>query len=117
MPEAKKVKLDNWGKRLSAVLKEKTISFRRAAILAKVAPSVIDSWSGGASPTDIQAVKRLCDALDISFTWLLTGTYDKGIHNPCLTELFEELPYFDGLARIRIDRLILKADKDPHDKR
>lgn len=62
-----------WNERLCAVLTEKGITLRKAARLAGVAPSVMDSWSSGASPTDLQAVKRLFDALDLSFTWLLTG--------------------------------------------
>src|SRR5206468_9658785 len=94
------------GQRLRAVLKEKNITLRKAAVLAGVSASVIDSWTGGASPTDLLAVRRLCDALDVSFAWLLTGTPDKGTHEPTLAQFFDEVPYFDGLARIRIDRLI-----------
>lgn len=97
---------DRWDKRLRAILKEKGLSLRKAAEIAGVAPSVIDSWGGGAVPSDYRAVKRLADHLDISFTWLLTGEYEKTERKPTLTEIYDEVPYFDGLARIRIDRLI-----------
>ncbi|OQW47937.1 MAG: hypothetical protein A4S09_14160 [Proteobacteria bacterium SG_bin7] len=101
-----------WGERLTKVLTEKKISQRKAAQISGVAPSVLDSWcKKGTSPTDLQAVKKLCDELDISFTWLLTGEYDKGEREPTITEIFDTVPYFDGLARIRIDRLVSKKGK------
>lgn len=103
---AKKVGSNRWEERLRAVLREKGISFRKAADLARVAPSVVNDWSSGTSPQDLQAVKRLCDKLNISFTWLLTGEHEKPGNIPTLAELYQEEPYFDGLARIRIDRLI-----------
>lgn len=100
-----------WNQRLRAILREKELTLRKAATIAGVAPSVMDSWSSGASPTDLQAVKRLCDALEISFTWLLTGDHEKNASQPALSEWFQETPYFDGLARIRIDRLIPRGTK------
>jgi transcriptional regulator with XRE-family HTH domain len=97
---------NNWGERLKTLIKEKGLTLRKASTIAGVSPSVIDSWINGASPTDLIAVKKLADHLDISFTWLLTGENEKGNHEPTVTEIFEETPYFDGLARIRIDRLM-----------
>jgi len=102
----KREKQDQWGQRLRSVLNEKKISYRRAASLAGVSVSVIDSWTGNSSPANLQAVRRLCDALDISFSWLLTGAFEKTDRQISLAESFETVPYFDGLARIRIDRLI-----------
>lgn len=111
---------NKWNTRLRSVLREKNITLRKAAQLAGVANSVVDSWSSGASPADLQAVKRLCDALDLSFTWLLTGEHEKTERKPTLAELYQEIPYFDGLARIRIDRLVpnkaAKDDGDSEDK-
>lgn len=102
----------HWGNRLSSILKEKEISLRGCASIAKVSPSVISSWLSGASPSDFLAVKRLCNELDISFTWLLTGEKENKEHKATLAELYEEVPYFDGLARIRIDRLIPTQKED-----
>lgn len=104
--------VNRWDERLRAVLKEKGVSLRKAAEMAGVANSVLDSWSGGASPTDFMAVKRLADKLDISFSWLLTGDHEKNETKPTLAEMYKEVPYFDGLARIRIDRLIPRKDGD-----
>ncbi len=98
--------INRWNTRLRSVLKEKGITLRKAAKLAGVANSVLDSWSAGASPTDLQAVRKLCDALDVSFSWLLTGQHEKTERQPTLAEMYQEVTYFDGLARIRIDRLI-----------
>lgn len=102
----KKIKQDNWGLRLSDILREKRISFRKAAQLAGVSVSVIDSWTGNSSPANLLAVRRLCNALDISFSWLLTGEHDRQERQMSLTETYETLPYFNGLARIQIEQLI-----------
>lgn len=77
---------EHWGIRLVASLKEKKISLRKAAVIAGVPPSTVDSWSAGRSPSDLKAVKRLSDHLEISFTWLLTGEEDRPVD---LEQLFD----------------------------
>ena len=99
-------KTSNWGKRLQHILKEKQITQREAAQVAGVQPSVIAGWTAGQSPNDFVKVKQLADHLGVSFTWLLTGTNDQKEKLSSVSELFEEQQYFDGYARIRIDRLI-----------
>lgn len=94
------------GARLKSILAEHKLSQRRAASLAQVSASVMDSWVHGAVPSDLQAVKRLCDTLGVDFTWLLTGEHSRTQNIPTLSEIFEEVGYFDGLCRIRIDRLV-----------
>ena len=106
----KKAKENLWGKRLGEILAEKKISLRNAAKKAGVAPSVLSNWLNGSSPTDLMAVKKLADELQVSFTWLMTGQHETG-HLPNMSEMFDEQTYFDGLARIRIDRLIPKKGK------
>src|SRR5689334_4000781 len=96
----------DWGWRLSKLLKEKKVTYRTAARFAGVSPSVIDSWTSGASPNDLLAVKRLCDHLGVSFSWILTGTYESPTSPPLVSEVFEEVQVFDGFARIRIDKLL-----------
>lgn len=102
---------EHWGIRLQKVLSEKNMSLRELSRHTKVAPSVLSGWLKGNSPTDLILIKNLSEHLGVSFSWLLTGTYEKGSVVPSMSELFEELPYFDGYARIRIDRLIIKKDK------
>lgn len=98
---------NDWGARLLAVMKEKQLSVRDAARIAGVSsPSVIDSWMKSATPGDLMAVNQLCKELNVSFRWLLTGEHEQTERFPSITEIYDEVPYFDGLARIRIDRLI-----------
>ena len=99
----------HWGMRLGQVLKEHKLSNRSASKIMGIAPSVVDSWVKGATPSDLIAVKKLTDHLKISFSWLLTGEREAGQPKATTTELFEEVPYFDGLARIQIHRLIPRS--------
>jgi len=100
-----KASTDHWGVRLRTVLREKSITLRKAASLAGVSASVVDSWTTGASPGDFHAVRRLSDSLAISFSWLLTGSREAA-EQPTVTELFREVPWFDGYARVQISRLL-----------
>lgn len=103
---------DHWGIRLKGLLNEKSITLREVSRLCNVSPSVVSGWiNNGNSPTDLMSIKKLSEKLQVSFSWLLTGTYEDGNTKPSVAEIFEETPYFDGYARIRIDRLIPKKGK------
>jgi transcriptional regulator with XRE-family HTH domain len=96
---------NEWGLRLKSILSERKISLRKAAAIAGVSPSVMDSWTSGATPSDMLAVKKLSDSLGVSFSWLLTGQPDSVAATISLQEHFEESTIFSGIARIKIDRL------------
>jgi len=103
---------NDWGQRLYEILREKEISTRKAAKYAGVSSSsVIDSWLKSSSPNDLMAVSKLCEELEVSFKWLLTGKHENPDRMPSIAEIYDETPYFDGLARIRIDRLIPRSGK------
>ena len=102
---------EHWGIRLQKILKEKKLSLRELSRHTEVSPSVISGWLKGNSPTDLILIKNLSEHLGVSFSWLLTGSNEKGSVVPSMSELFDEQLYFDGYARIRIDRLIVKKDK------
>ena len=102
---------EHWGIRLQKILKERDISLRELSRQTAVSPSVISGWLKGNSPTDLMLIKNLSEQLGISFSWLLTGSHEKGSSVPTMSELFEEVQFFDGYARIRIDKLIIKKDK------
>lgn len=102
---------EHWGVRLQKILKEKKLSLRELSRHTKVSPSVISGWLKGNSPTDLILIKNLSEHLGVGFSWLLTGSHEKGSAVPSMSELFDETPYFDGYARIRIDRLVVKKDK------
>lgn len=98
-----------FAKILRSLMTEKGITIRKASDLAGVPPSTIDDWRGGALPEDYSAVKRLADALGVSFTFLLTGEEDHRNKSilPSVTEVFEDGgALFDGFAKITIQRLI-----------
>jgi len=97
---------NEWGLRLKSVLAERKISLRKAAATAGVSPSVMDSWTSGATPSDMLAVKKLSDSLGVSFSWLLTGQPDSVNGSISLQEHFEETTLFSGIARIKIEKLI-----------
>ena len=94
------------------VLDEKSVSLREVSRICDVSPSVVSGWiNKGNSPTNLMGIKKLSDQLEVSFSWLVTGTYESGVNQPSIAEIFNETPYFDGYARIRIDRLIPKKGK------
>lgn len=94
------------------VLDEKSMSLREVSRICNVSPSVVSGWiNRGNSPTDLISIKKLSDELQVSFSWLVTGSYEKGTSQPSIAEIFDETPYFDGYARIRIDRLVHKKGK------
>ncbi len=109
MKRGRKKKTDtsnDWGQRLLDVMKERKLTIRNVAKIAGVSsPSVIDSWIKSSSPSDLMAVNRLCMELNISFRWLLTGEHEQNERIASVAEIFEEVPYFDGMARIVITRL------------
>jgi transcriptional regulator with XRE-family HTH domain len=100
--------MEHWGKRLSSTLKKKEISQRKAANIAGVGRSVMNGWTTGVSPSNLAAVHRLCEALDISFTWLLIGAEAKHESSLKIRGDFDQEFCFDGYARIRIDAVSSK---------
>lgn len=88
---------------------------REAARNAGVGPSTIVSWRGGALPEDYVAVKRLARALGTTLGYLLTGEEDSRPYGsiPTVTEVFENGGLiFDGFAKITIQRLVPKEQKN-----
>lgn len=103
---------NHWGIRLKGVMDDKSVTLREVSRICDVSPSVVSGWiNNGNSPTDLISIKKLSEKLEVSFSWLLTGAYEDGKTQPSIAEIFDETPYFDGYARIRIDRLISKKGK------
>lgn len=102
-----------FAKNLKRIMGERNLTVRAVAAMAGVRqPSIIMSWLSNANPHDLKAVGRLAKALDMNFKELLLGETDQ---NPpttaSLTDLFDEQDYFDGLCRIKVQRLVLKKGK------
>jgi len=98
----------DWSQRLKKVLSDRGLSQSRAARLIGVSPSVISGWTAGSRPVDPLRVKRFCDALGISFCWLMTGEEEVGRTPANLEDIFVSEAVFDGYARIRVEKLILR---------
>lgn len=94
---------------------ERELTIRQVAKMAGVSPSTINDWQGGANPEDYFAVKRLAKALDMSFSFILTGEGDSTFPDrvPSLAEVFEDGgELFDGYAKITIQRLLPRGRRD-----
>jgi len=90
---------------LRRVLEDRRMSQKQMSEIAGVSESVLSAWMMGAYPSEtVVGLKRLCDHTGESLSIALTGLPDK-----CLGSIegsyLEEL-VFDGIARIKIERLI-----------
>lgn len=113
MARLKKTQANAFTTNLNRLMTEKNISVRRAADMAGVSPSTVNSWRSGSAPTDFKAIRKLAKGLRVSFEFLLTGESEIRSAEISLTEIFEEeSPIFDGYARISIKRLIPRAKKE-----
>ena len=102
-----------FGDRLKELLTEKGLSQREAAKIAGVAPSVIDGWVAGAQPENYNAVKKLAKYFKISFELLLTGSVEtENSTEIMVSQYYNKVPFFTGLAEISIKQLIPKNKED-----
>jgi len=104
---------DQFSKRLNDCLKEKRFTVRKAASVAGVSTSTLQSWRSGSQPTDYKAVKKLAKQLGTTLSYLLTGEEDNdsNVRIPGISDvLVDGGSLFDGYAKITIQRLILKKD-------
>lgn len=107
-----------FSKLLVSLMEEKGLGVREAARVAQVSPSTIVSWRSGSLPEDYRAVKRLAKELGVSLSFLLTGEDETRLAGiPSVSEVFEDGGvYFDGYARIKIERLIPKRSSGSPDE-
>lgn len=88
---------------------EKDLTIRELSKVSGISSSTIDGWRNGATPADYLAVLKVARVLGVSFTFLLTGeteAMDGNLPNPITSAFDEGEPFFDGYAKIRIQRLI-----------
>lgn len=93
---------------LAALMAERRLSIQQVSDLAGVSRSVVADWVKGANPHDLLAVERLADALGISFKSLLLGTEEakdaRGLKS--ISEIYDEVEFFEGLCRVTIKKLV-----------
>ena len=103
-----------FAKILRAVMTERQVSARQAAKIAGVSHSTIIDWQTGSSPGNYLAVKKLSEALGVSFSYLLTGKHDddevNGVAPPVTTVFADGDIVFDGYAKITIQKLVPRAE-------
>lgn len=87
-------------------MKERGLTLKQVAQLAGVSISVVQNWLEGKTPHDLQAVSKLAKGLGISFKSLLLGEAETNHQPATISELFDEQLWFDGYAKITINRLI-----------
>jgi transcriptional regulator with XRE-family HTH domain len=106
-----KSKRSPFAKILTELMEEQAITVRRAATMAGVGPSTVNSWRSGAAPLDFLAVHRLAQGLGVSFQYLLTGKHEvQTAAAPSVSQVSERGEFlFDGFAEIKIQRLIPKT--------
>lgn len=105
---------NQFAKRLSECLASQCLTVRKAAQIAGVSTSTLQSWRSGTLPTDYAAVKKLAKHLGTTLSYLLTGEEDNdaGVRIPGISDvLMDGGSLFDGYAKITIQRLIPKKDR------
>lgn len=111
--KSQKKKANIFAKNLIFLIQEKKITQRQLAKVAGVSASTLNSWLAGSAVTDMDAVMKICDEFDCSFSWLLTGKEDKKTENKnIVNELFDyESVSFNGLYEISARKLVLKKNR------
>lgn len=93
-------------------MEERGLSIGMIAEMAGVSRSVVQSWTSKANPHDLQAVAKLAKALGMGFKELLLGELEEPTaENFNTKEIFDEQEFFEGICRIKIERLIPKKGK------
>lgn len=101
-----------FGKRLVMLMKQKKMTVRKAAEIAGVGSSKIQSWRSGVFPSsDFSGLSQLAVVLGVSLEWLLTGanSSEPGIHDVFV----DGGEVFDGYLKVKIQKIIPqhKAEK------
>ena len=100
-----------FGKILKTIMTERGLTVRAIGEMAGVGPSVVQNWLTHSSPQDLQAVARLAKALNMSFKGLLLGEAELSQSQPTLAELFEEQDLFEGIVKLKMQRLVPRKGK------
>ena len=101
-----------FAKILERVMEERGLSIGAIAEMAGVSRSVVQSWTSKANPHDLQAVAKLSKALGMGFKELLLGEIEeRDVDGVSVKDLFDEQEFFEGVCRIRIQRLVPKKEK------
>lgn len=93
-----------FGRNLTRIMRDRNFRIQDVSAKAGLGNSVVHSWMTGTSPYDLRAVKRLADALKVQFSEFLLKEFELKETKIEAIEIGEVL-MFEGLCRIRIDRI------------
>lgn len=99
---------NNFSKRLSLLIEESGLTLRAVSEASNVPLTTIANWKTGTAPTDFDAVKRLAEVFDVSFSFMMLG-YDEPTNNraPRVEDaLTDGGELFDGFCQVTIRRLV-----------
>lgn len=94
--------MTTWRQRLVDVMSAKSLTQHEIAQLTGVSTSTVNAWTAGSSPRNPVPVKRLCDKLGVSFTWLMTGEHEA----ISIESVFERVDGWEEFAEVKIRRLV-----------
>ena len=97
--------MENFGKRLSRLMKKEGMSIRAAAKMAEVPASTLSGWTANTLPSDFKAVKRLSEHLGVSLTYLLTGEEDTLRGNIQFIPENKKEEVYSGLLEVSIKKV------------
>jgi len=112
MARKKKTERSTFSKIFEQLLEEKNLSLSTVSSKTGVPRTTLQYWVTGNNPEDYTAVKRLAEFLNVSLSFLLTGSEEKTKESPTsLAEMFEHGSTFDGVVQIKLTHLIPRDDK------
>jgi transcriptional regulator with XRE-family HTH domain len=101
-----------FGRILTQIMEERHLTLKEIAALAGVSVSVVENWVSWSNPHDLKAIDRLSQKLAVPFKKLLLGVSEVLDAPAAISEIYDEQDFFDGLARIKIQRLVPKKPKE-----
>lgn len=81
--------------RVKAMLNERDMSQASFARSIEVSPQTLSGWFSGRNSPNVEAVVKMCDSLQVSPSWLLTGREDSVAHQSLVTEDTVCIPLFE----------------------
>lgn len=84
--------------RIRDVLTQRNMSQSTFARKIDVSPQTLSAWLSGRNAPKVDAIVRICQVLNVSPSWLLTGREDSPHHQSLVAEDAVYIPLFDATA-------------------
>jgi transcriptional regulator with XRE-family HTH domain len=91
---------------LRTIMNERDLTIVALAKQTGMAKSTISDWLGGSSPSDLSAVKRMSDVLNVTMAYLTTGENDRAqVATLEMHDMFDNGVAHEGVYRITFQKL------------